>query len=139
MATEKIVLTDQDHARLSDLAVEVGSAADAAMARDADLLMGELERARKVPSARVPADVVTMKSTVRIRDLDSDDTLVCTLVWPGEADFTEGKISVLAPIGLALLGSRVGQTIEWEVPAGKRRFVVEELVHQPEASGEVEL
>jgi regulator of nucleoside diphosphate kinase len=65
--------------------------------------------------------------------------MVYTLVFPSEANFDEGKISVLAPVGTAMLGYRVGDSIEWEVPSGRRRLKVEELIYQPEASGDYNL
>jgi regulator of nucleoside diphosphate kinase len=57
-------------------------------------------------------------------------------VFPTEADFAEGKISVLAPIGTAILGYKQGDTIEWSVPSGLRRLKVEEILYQPEAAGD---
>jgi regulator of nucleoside diphosphate kinase len=76
-----------------------------------------------------------MHSVVRLRDLDSDETLACALVYPSDADDTRDRISVLAPIGTAILGYRVGDVIEWPVPAGLRRLRVEEVVSQPERAG----
>jgi regulator of nucleoside diphosphate kinase len=65
--------------------------------------------------------------------------MVYTHVFPSEANFDEGKISVLAPVGTAMLGYRVGDSIEWEVPSGRRRLKVEELLYQPEAAGDYNL
>jgi regulator of nucleoside diphosphate kinase len=80
---------------------------------------------------------LTMNSTFRLRDLDTGADVVYTLVFPGEADSTNGKISMLAPIGTAVLGYRVGDVVEWEVPAGLReRLRVEEISYQPEAAGD---
>ena len=95
-------------------------------------LEGELRRARVVPAGEVPADVVTMNSVVRLRDLDSDETEEYELVYPADADLTQNRISVLAPIGTAILGYRLGDVIEWPVPAGLRRLRVEEVLYQPE-------
>src|SRR4051794_33047238 len=98
-------------------------------------LEGELRRARVVAAGRVPADVVTMNSVVRLRDLDSDETEEYELVYPAEADMELNRISVLAPVGTAVLGYRVGDVIEWSVPAGLRRLLVEEVLSQPETAG----
>jgi len=98
------------------------------------MLEQELDRARLVPAGRVPADVVTMNSRVRMTDLDTGKEMIYTLVFPRDADFSQGKISVLAPIGTAILGYRAGDVIEWNVPGGKRKFRVEEILHQPEAA-----
>jgi len=87
----------------------------------------------------VPPDVITMNSRVRLYDLDADEELIFTLVFPEDADPAENKISVLAPIGMAMLGYRVGDTFEWEVPAGISRLRVLEILYQPEAAGDYDL
>ena len=102
-------------------------------------LEAELERAEVVDSNDIPADVITMRSKVRLKDLVSGESNTYSLVFPTEADFTGGKISVLAPIGTAILGYRLGDTIEWEVPSGLRRLKVEEILYQPESAGDHEL
>lgn len=96
----------------------------------------ELERAQVVSPHDIPGDVVTMNSQARIKDLDSNEEMVFTLVFPSEADYVRGRLSVLAPIGTALLGYRAGDTVEWEVPAGVRRFKIEQILYQPEAAGD---
>ena len=102
-------------------------------------LESELERAEVVDSKDIPADVITMRSKVRLKDLVSGESNTYSLVFPTEADFAEGKISVLAPIGTAILGYRRGDTIEWPVPSGLRRLKVEEVLYQPESAGDHEL
>jgi len=102
-------------------------------------LEAELERAEIVDAKDIPADVITMRSKVRLKDLASGDSNTYSLVFPTEADFAEGKISVLAPIGTAILGYRLGDTIEWQVPSGLRRLKVEEILYQPESAGDREL
>ena len=82
----------------------------------------ELDRAEIVSEEALPDDVVAMYSTVRLVDLDTDAEHVYTVVYPHEADTDRGRISVLAPIGTAVLGYRTGDVVEWEVPAGRRRF-----------------
>jgi regulator of nucleoside diphosphate kinase len=96
----------------------------------------ELDRARIVAPHDVPGDVVTMNSEVLVRDLDSGKELALTLVFPSEADLDQGKISILAPVGTALLGYRVSDTIEWKVPGRVRRLRVERVLYQPEAAGD---
>jgi regulator of nucleoside diphosphate kinase len=97
-------------------------------------LEGELARARLVDAAKLPADVVAMHSTVWFRDLDTDEIEEYTLVFPSEADVTCNRISVLAPIGTALLGFRVGDVVTWQVPLGKRRLEIIK-VEQPREAG----
>ena len=81
-------------------------------------LDGELDRGEIVKPEEIPSDVITMNSTFRLRDLDNGEEAVYTLVFPGKADSANGKISILAPIGTAVLGYRVGDTVEWECPQG---------------------
>jgi regulator of nucleoside diphosphate kinase len=96
-------------------------------------LQRELDRAVVVPSEAVPADVVTMNSTVSFSEDASDVRRVATLVFPSDADASAGRISVLSPTGTALLGLSVGQAIRWDFPDGSRRTLrVDELIHQPE-------
>ena len=99
-------------------------------------LEAELDRAEVVESKDIPRDVITMRSKVRLKDLVSGESNTYSLVFPTEADFSEGKISVLAPIGTAILGYRKGDTIEWSVPSGLRKLKVEEVLYQPEAAGD---
>lgn len=84
----------------------------------------ELSRAKVVNPADIPDDVVTMNATVWFRDLEIDEFEEYTLVYPANADVLRNRISVLAPIGTALLGYRVGDIVEWRVPSGKRRFEI---------------
>lgn len=93
----------------------------------------EIERARIVPSHEMPSDVVIMHSRVRIVDMRTGEQLVYQIVYPHEANYAEMRISVLAPIGMALLGYRVGTEIEWKVPSGSRRLRIE-AVEQPRHS-----
>jgi len=102
-------------------------------------LEAELDRAEIVDPKDIPPDVITMRSKVRLKDLVSGDSNTYSLVFPTEADFAEGKISVLAPIGTAILGYRQGDTIEWPVPSGLRKLKVEEVLYQPESAGDDDL
>jgi regulator of nucleoside diphosphate kinase len=99
----------------------------------------ELDLAETVSPEEVPGDVITMRSKVRLKDLTTGEEMVYTLAFPSEANFDEGRISVLAPVGTAMLGYRVGSRIEWQVPSGLRRLRVEEILYQPEAAGDYNL
>ncbi len=98
----------------------------------AEKLSTELHRAVIVGQGDVPADVVTMNSEVVYEDCETLARRTVTIVYPQDADAAHGRISVLAPIGSALLGLRVGQTISWQVPNGTKQIRVVEL-HQPGA------
>ena len=94
----------------------------------------ELDRAAIVGAADVSPDVVTMHSTVRVRDLDTGASRVYTVVFPAEADIASKRISVLAPIGTALIGYRAGDHVEWRTPGGTKRLQIDEVLFQPEAA-----
>lgn len=102
-------------------------------------LKDELGRGRIVATTSVPKAVVTMRSQVKVRDMKSDESQTYTLVYPEEADINEDKLSVLAPLGRALLGSHVGQVVEFDAPGGKRKLKVEKILYQPEAAGDFHL
>ncbi|MCK0537111.1 nucleoside diphosphate kinase regulator [Alcanivorax quisquiliarum] len=111
---------------------------DAADLDVADALEQELLRATLVAPADVPPDVVTMNSRVRCREEVSGREYTLTLVYP--QDVGQGKVSVLAPVGAALLGLSVGQSIEWPGPGGKPlKMHILELEYQPEAEGDYKL
>lgn len=96
-------------------------------------LADELERAIVVPSDRIQKDIVTMHSRVIYLDESTGATREVELVYPDEADPMAGKVSVLAPVGSALLGLSVGQSIDWEFPTGEaHRLRVERVLFQPE-------
>jgi len=99
-------------------------------------LEAELHRATIVDPRDVPADVVTMNSEVVYEDCATATRRRIRIVYPKDADASRGQVSVLAPIGSALLGLRVDQSIEWTVPGGTRRIRVVEVTYQPEAAGD---
>jgi regulator of nucleoside diphosphate kinase len=103
------------------------------------LLEQEIARAEIISSTEAPAGLVTMNSRVRLTDLDSSEPLEYTLVFPHEADYKEGRISILAPLGTALLGFQVGDVVEWAMPAGTRRLRIDAVLYQPEAAGHYHL
>ena len=128
---DRIRVTRTDLERLREL---VDGRLDA-NARDHEYLESleaELDRAEIVEPGAIPPDVVTMNSQVRLKDLDSGDEKVYRLVFPSQTR-AENSVSVLAPIGTAMLGYRVGDTIHWRVPKGVRRLKVMEILSQPEA------
>jgi len=100
------------------------------------MLLGELDKAQVVEPQLIPPDVITLNSTARLIDQETTEEMIYTLVFPEDADVSKGKISILAPIGTAMLGYKVGDTFEWDTPGGKRLIHVEEILYQPEASGD---
>jgi len=138
MSERIIQITELDRKRLIDLILEAQSG-EYRKSVYLDQLRGELERAQIVAPQEIPGDVITMNSTVALTDLDTSEEETYTLVYPENADTTQAKVSILAPIGTAMLGYRVGDVFEWEVPAGTRRLKVTKILYQPEASGNYDL
>jgi regulator of nucleoside diphosphate kinase len=126
-------ITQFDHDRLWRVAGHAGERPAA------DDLENQLDRATVVPARQVPPDVVTMNSQLEVEDLQTGDRKVVTVVFPDAADARAGKVSVLAPLGVAVLGSRVGEVVECHRPGGPRRLRVNRLLFQPEAAGRYDL
>ena len=132
-----IVLTATDERRLAQL---LQAKANELERGTLELLEGELQRATIVDSSQIPADVVTMNSVVSFEDLETGQRSEVTLVYPSASSGTEGRVSILAPTGSALLGLSVGDSIEWPVPEGRsRRLRVTAVHYQPEAEGQLHL
>ncbi|HEX2252398.1 MAG TPA: nucleoside diphosphate kinase regulator [Thermoanaerobaculia bacterium] len=136
MTERRIYVTTQDHKRLELISRMADENTDRDDLRD---LADELRQASVVAPEEIPADVITMRSRVRLLDLDQGAPVEYTLVYPNDADFSAGKISILAPIGTAMLGYREGDEIDWPVPGGRRRLRVEAVLYQPEAAGDYHL
>jgi regulator of nucleoside diphosphate kinase len=134
VAKGKIYITEFDLKRLRGLINYAKESWDKRAVQHLDDLDEELERAEVVKPEEIPADVVTMNSTFRLKDLEVGEEVAYTLVFPGTTEASNNKISVLAPIGIAVLGYRVGDIVEWQVPAGLKRFKVEAVLYQPEAA-----
>lgn len=134
-----IYITSVDQKRLGKL-IEISRVRNGEMDRHhLDQLALELDRAQVVDQKDIPVDVITMRSTVRLKDIATGDTKVYSLVFPNEANVSEGKISILAPVGTAMLGYRLGDVIEWQVPSGLRRLKVEDVIYQPESAQDYHL
>ncbi|WP_052555564.1 nucleoside diphosphate kinase regulator [Enhygromyxa salina] len=131
----EITITEQDFDRLTGI---LGSLP--ATHAVGELLSVELDRATVVEGNEIPSDIVTMNSRIRMEDATTGEQHDVTLVYPREADFAQGKLSILAPIGAALLGLRAGQSIDWPIPGGRTKTMrVVAVQWQPEAAGEFDL
>ena len=133
MRDSEIVVTEFDKSRLRNL-LEGVRRWNARDRTHVDHLESELDRAQVVPPADVPPDVVTMNSEIAVRDVDSNEEMTFAVVFPSDANVNRQKISILAPIGTAVLGYRAGDTIEWTVPGRTRRLRIERILFQPEAA-----
>lgn len=138
MSGKPIHITEFDLKRLKELLLESQST-DYHKSQYLEKLNLELNRAEVVQPKDIPSDVVTMNSTVCLEDLETKEEEVYTLVFPEDADLRQGKVSILAPIGTAMLGYEVGDSFEWEVPAGTRKLQIKKIIYQPESSGDYHL
>lgn len=134
MQQQTIRVTDFDSRRLQSL-IEGSKVVNTRDAGSVDWLERHLDEAEVTPAGHIGPDVVTMSSQVLVTDLDSGETFDFQVVFPRSADAASGKISVLAPLGMAVLGRRVGQQVTWQVPAGLRRLRVDSVLYQPEREG----
>lgn len=128
----ELLVSQKDYEQLSRLV-------SASETESAILLEEELERAKVVPPSEIPQDTVTMNSRVTFVDLESGKESEVTLVYPKDANVDERKVSVLVPVGSALIGMRVGQEIDWPMPNDKKlKIKVIRVSYQPEEEGEAE-
>ncbi|MBN8482112.1 MAG: nucleoside diphosphate kinase regulator [Xanthomonadales bacterium] len=127
-----LIMSARDVRRLEALLAQAGDTLPASAAR----LEDEIARADVREPAAIPADVVTMNSQVECREEPHGATRVLRLVYPKDADSSDGRVSVLAPVGAALIGLSVGQSIDWPLPGGRStRLAVTKILYQPEAAG----
>jgi len=138
MDPRDIYITKFDFARLREL-LQVGISFKE---RDRDYLeslQNELDRAHIVDSTAIPHNVVTMNSRVCLKEMETGEENTYTLVFPSDAEIGQNKISILAPIGTAILGYRAGDTVDSLVPAGERKLRIQGILYQPEAAGRYDL
>lgn len=98
-------------------------------------LEGELERAEIISAKQIPANVITMNTRVILTDLSTGDQMELVLVFPEDDSKGMNHLSVLAPIGTAIIGYQVGDVIAWDTPDGKTKLRVDKIIYQPEADG----
>jgi regulator of nucleoside diphosphate kinase len=137
MNGRNVVINERDFDRLNDLVHSPRLRTTHALM--VSTLEQELGRGRVVPPTSVPKGAVTMNSKVRFIDLGTHEKETYTLVYPEEANVDDAKLSVLAPLGMALLGASVGDVVECHTPGGVRRIKIERILYQPEAAGDFHL
>ena len=138
MNDRRIFITQHDRERLTFMLDEAlaGKHRDAAFLKE---LARELAIAETVDSKAVPANVVTMNSRVVVKDVESGEKSEYSLVFPEQADIAQGRLSVVSPIGTAILGYAKGDTITWQTPGGPRQIKIVDIPYQPEAAGDYHL
>lgn len=135
---KSILITDNDRRRLGTM-LDDSQLARIERREHLYSLETTLDRANAVLPTEVPEDVVTMNSTVEICDLDDREPEVYTLVYPERADAFASRISVLSPLGRAILGHRIGDVVAVHTPSGRRRIRIETILFQPERAGDYHL
>ena len=134
-----IYVTNSDRDRLANMIELTREQDDRANFMYVGKLEGELESAEVVAPDDIPPDVVTMRSKVKLKDLDTNEEKIYSIVFPSEANLDEGKISILAPLATALLGYKRGNVVEVEAPSRLRRLLISEILYQPESMGHYDL
>ncbi len=129
----KIFITKFDYDRLTKLIGKKKTLDDFDRA-----LLAELKKGKIVEPKDIPEDAITMNSLVKFTD-ETQKELKYWLVFPEDADISQGKISVLSPIGCALLGYKIGDAITLHTPQGRKDLTVKEVIHQPEREGKFDL
>ncbi len=135
---KKLILNKLDYLRIKK-AIESAKQVKSINAGEAADLMTELDSATIVEPKEIPSDVVTMNSEVKISFLNNNRQVRFRIVYPKDANLKENKISIFSPIATALIGYKQGDEVEWIVPAGPTRIRIDEIIYQPEASGDYDL
>ena len=134
----KIIVNRLDYSRIKrsiDDAKQLKSISN----EEAEKLMKELDSAQIVPPEKIPSNVVTMNSIVKLSFLNNNKQVQFQIVYPDQANLKEHKISIFSPIATALIGYKVADEIEWIVPAGLTKIRIDEIIYQPEAAGDYAL
>jgi regulator of nucleoside diphosphate kinase len=135
---KKVILTKQDFNRIQR-ALTAAKAANSIKKEEAENLAAELKAAQIVEPEAVDKDVVTMNSIVKIHFQNNKTSMQFQLVYPSEANIKEKKISIFSSVASALIGYRVGDEIDWLIPSGMTKIVIDEIIYQPEAAGDFDL
>lgn len=129
-----LTLTDVDRQRLGTLLTRADMQA-VGRSRLRSKLEGKLEDADNIAAAQAPSTLVTMNSKVVLREVGSGEPHTCTLVYPEDREITDGGVSVLQDLGCSMLGHRVGEMIDVKAPTHLKRYVIQDLLYQPETVG----
>ncbi|HTE25062.1 nucleoside diphosphate kinase regulator [Flavitalea sp.] len=125
----QLILTEEDYNLLNSY-LNAGIHRSVVDRRNADMLQAELRKAKLVNKNEFPLDVVRLNSRVKVKTDQREEVMELTLVTPDRANIKEKKISVMAPIGTALIGFRQGQQVKWQVPSGKKTFTIMEVINE---------
>lgn len=138
MMERALYLTDYDYERL-ELLLDNMNSVPQNRREDLSRLEDDLETCKIIAPEEMPANIVTLHSTVRYLDLDSNKERVVTLVFPSNADLSKGRISLIVPLGTAILGRAEGDIVFWKTFDGQKTIRIEEVLYKPEAAGHYHL
>ena len=130
-----IIITELDYTRLCTI-INISRQRQSTEFKNIEVLGSEIKRAKKIKSKKITPEFITMNSLIEVSDLETNRLMQLKLVYPGEADFKKGHISVLSPLGSALLGYKIGDTVSFAVPKGEKSVMINKILYQPEANGE---
>jgi len=134
----RLIISRVDYARIKKC-INNAQANRSVNKNEAETLLNELESAKIVEPEKMPSDVVTMNSIVKLVFLNTEKRVEFQIVYPDNANLKENKISIFSPIATALIGYKVSDEIEWIVPAGLTKIKIEEIIYQPESAGDYSL
>ena len=135
---KQILITKQDYTRIHK-SVSDARQNNTIKKEEAEKLLKELHSAKVVSSEEIPADVVTMNSIVKIHFQNNRTVTEFKIVYPDQASIKDHKISIFSPVASALIGYSVNDEIDWIVPSGMTKIIIDEIIYQPEAAGDFDL
>jgi len=135
---KQIIISKQDFTRIHK-AIKDAKLRNAIKKEDAEKLLNELHSAKVVEPEDIPADLVTMNSVVKIHFQNNKTVTEFKIVYPDQANIKEHKISIFSPVASALIGYSFNDEIDWIVPSGMTKIIIDEIIYQPEAAGDFDL
>jgi len=135
---KQVIITKQDYNKINRSITEA-KARNSIKKEEAEKLLAELKSAKIVDQENIDKDVVTMNSIVKIHFQNNKTNMEFQLVYPADADLKQKKISIFSAVASALIGYRVGDEIDWLIPSGMTKIVIDEVLYQPEAAGDFDL
>lgn len=134
----QVIITKQDHNKIHRSIIDA-KAKNSIKKEEAEKLLAELKSAKIVEQNEIDGDVVTMNSIVKIHFQNNKTTMEFQIVYPIDANIKERKISIFSSVASALIGYRVGDEIDWLIPSGMTKIVIDEIIYQPESAGDFDL
>ncbi len=132
-----LIVNKNDYAKIFQC-ISTAKQSNSIKPAEAEQLSNELKSAKLVDPKNIPGDVITMNSVVKFHFQNNKTQNEIKLVYPSDANIKERKISIFSAVAIALIGYKVGDEIEWQLPTGSTKIVIDQIVYQPEAAGDFE-